>query len=227
MKIEIDRALLCFQLKTLLTDKMSLFILAFWHWWLTGFVFGKKGIAAAAGADALLWTNYGLFVGACVAAVMGAVCVNFTLVKPRSYGMIELMLASPLSLRKMAATSAATCFAFSAVNLALHFILIRARFGAVPHGAGFYLGLAAALAFTAFAMLGSAILSLRRKDAEQLHVLLTVFGMLMFVLPMLTKLRLQLAPWLPPAIAVFFLLACGAMWFYFNGLITKEKAVLA
>lgn len=227
MKIEIDRALFSFQLKTLLTDKMSLFILAFWHWWLCGYVFGKKGIAAAAGADALLWANYGLFVGACVAAVMGGVCVNFTLVKPRSYGMVELMLASPLSLRKMVATSAATCFSFSAVNLALHFILIRARFGAVPHGSGFYLGLAAALSFAAFVLLGAAILSLRRKDAEQLHAALTAFGILMFVLPMLTRLRLPIAPWLPPAIAGAFLLGCGAMWFYFNSLITKEKAVLA
>ena len=227
MKIEIDRSLLKFQLRTLLTDKTSLFTLVFGHWCLTGIVFGKKGIAALSAADGLLWTNYGLFVGTSVAVVMGAICVGFTLVKPRTYGMVELLLASPLSLRKLVATSFVTCFAFSAVNLAAHFLIIRLKFGAVPYGTGFYLALAAALSFTAFGLLGSALMSLCRKDFEQTHVIMTAAGILLIAAPMFTKLRLEIAPWLPPALAAAFLLGCAALWFYFHKLITREKAALA
>lgn len=226
MNIEIDRSLFVFQLKTLLANKMSMGMLLFWHWTLGGFAFAKKGVAAGIAPDAVLWTNYGLFLGTCLVAMMAAICVSFTLVKPRAYGMVELLLASPLSLRKFAATSFATCFSFSAVNLALHFLVVKLRFGYAPAGAGFYWALAAVLAFAAFILFGIVIMSLRRKDADQLYILLVGIGMGTYAPAMFTKLRLDIAAWLPPALAAVFLLGAAALWFYFHKLISKEKAVL-
>jgi ABC-type multidrug transport system permease subunit len=222
-----DLSLFRFQLRALLGDRTTLWQLLVAHWVLSGFVFAKKGLASAAGADAALWTNYGLFIAAAAGCMFGAIAVSFTLVKPRDYGMVELMLASPLSLRKLAVTSWLTCLVFSGVNLGLHFLIIGFRFGALPYGSGFYLSLAAAMAFTACVMLGAVILALRRKDAGQLHGVLLAVGLLILAPIMLTKLRLDIPAWLPPALAAAFLLCFCSLCSGFYRLINKEKAVLA
>lgn len=227
MKIELDRTLFFFQLKALLTDRMSLWQLAVAHWLVSGLVFGKKGVAAAAAADASLWANYGLFVCSCLALMVGGVAVSFILVKPRTYGMVELLLASPLSPRKLASTSFAACFSYILVNMALHFVIVGARFGAAPYGAGFYSALAASLCFAGLVVFGTGILSLTRNDAEQLHVILFSTGLALFVSVVFTKLQLSIPVWLPPALAGTFLLCSFALWRNFHALVTREKAVLA
>lgn len=225
MKNSVDPALLRFQLKTLLTDKVALLQLAFFHWWLGNFVFGRKGMAVAAAADAALWTNYGLLVALCVALLMGSVCVGFTLIKPRAYGMVELLLASPLSLRKLAGTSFAACLLFSLGNLAAHFIFLKLRYGAVPFGAGFFLSLTASAALTALLLLGAVVASLRRKDADQLHVVLIFLGVLIFAVLTFTRLTLPIPGWLPPALAAALPPAFLLLWAKFDRFLDKERAV--
>lgn len=227
MKIEIDHSLFRFQLKTLLTDKVSLAQLLVFHWWVSGLVFAKKGLAAGAAPDGALWVNYGLLICACVTVLMGGICAGFTLVKPRVFGMVELLLASPLSLRKLIGTSFFSCFLFSAVNLGVHFAVIHARFGLVPHGAGFYAALAAVLAFSALFILGAVLVSLRRKDADQLHIVFIAVAMIFVAAGMLTRLSLNIPAWLPPSLAAAFLVGAYALWAALPRLINKEKAVLA
>ncbi|HBB67761.1 MAG TPA: hypothetical protein DCZ93_10795 [Elusimicrobia bacterium] len=227
MRNSVDLSLLRFQLKALLGDKTSLWQALICHWVLTGFVFAKKGLASAASADAALWTNYGLFVAAAALTMFGGICIGFVLVKPRSYGMVELMLASPLSLRKLAVTSYFTCLLFSVANLALHFLVIGLRFGAVPYGPGFYSALAAATAFAGSVLFGAVILALRRKDSDQLQGVLLAVG-LMFIAPlMFTRLRLDIPSWLPLFLAAVCALGFFSLWSGFYRLITREKAVLA
>jgi len=227
MKINIDRALFRFQMRMMLSDRTALVQILIVHYLTNGLVFGKKGVAAAAAADAALWTNYGLFMCSGVLVLAGAVCVGYTLVKPRSFRMVELMLATPLSLRRLAATSFASCFLFSLVNLAVHFGVIWFRFGAVPCGAGFYTALAAALAFSAFLLSCAVVVSLTRKDADQLHAVFLLVGMILAVLGLFTRLRLDIPYWLPYSLVTGLSLGFVFLWANFHRLLTKEKAVLA
>ena len=223
----IDKTLARFELKALLTDRLSLAQLLFWQWWLSGSVFGAKGVASPASADALLWANYGLFICGAVAVMMAGVCVGFTLVKPRKYRMVELMLASPLPLGRLITTTFSVCMAFSAGNLLLHLLVLRLRYGVVPYGYGFYAGLLAALSLAAFCLLGAVLLALRRRDYDQLHYVLIVLGMLLWAPIVFTHMRAQLPVWLAPSAAAFCLLGAAALWRSAGRLVSKEQAVLA
>lgn len=224
MKIEIDPTLFRFELKALLLNKLTMFQTVFLQWYLVRSFFGKGQVASC---DALFWTNYGVFVCTAVSALLGAVCVGYVLVKPRANGMVELLLASPLSLRKLISTTLAVCFIFSAANLAVHLTVLILKFGSVPYGAGFYMALAVALAFTLLVLLGSVIFSLRSKDANQLPALLMVLGMMLWAVAFITSLRLAIPYWLPAAVTAGLLAGCAALWRLAPILVTKEKAVLA
>jgi len=224
MKLEIDPALFWFELKALLRNKLTLGQTLLMHWYFIRVFFGK---AAPASCDAVFWTNYGLLICTAVSALMGAVCVGYVLVKPRANGMVELLLASPLSLRKFIGTSLAVCVLFSAANLAVHLAVLVLRFGSFPYGAGFYAALAASLAFTVLITLAAVIFSLRSRDANQLHAVLMMVGMLFWAVAFVTGLRLSVPLWAPLAAVSALLAGAAGLWRLFPRLITKEKAVLA
>jgi hypothetical protein len=224
MKIEIDPTLMKFELKSLLANRVTLFQAAFLQWYFVSSFPGKKALAAC---DALFWANYGLFVCTTIASVMGAICVGYVLTQPKSNGMLELMLSSPLSLRRLMLTTLAVCFIFSAGGLALHLAVLHAVYGVVPAGAGFYLASAAALAFSFLTLLGSVVFAFGTKDIHQLHVVVMMLGMVFWIAGIFTGLRLAVPLWLAPSLIAFFLALSGILWNLAPRLISKEKAVLA
>jgi len=224
MKIEIDRSLFRFELKMLLLNRISLVQLVLLQGYLVYAFLGKKDPAAC---DALFWTNYGLFISAAVSSMFAAICAGYVLVRPRTCGMTELLLASPLSVRKLVATNMAVCSVFTAVNLVLHLVLVGAAFRVVPSGAGFYIGLAASLSFLLFLILGTTLFSLRTKEVNQMQGALVLLGMTLWAGGFVTKMKADPAAWLAPSLAAIFLLVSAGLWALASRIVSKEKVVLA
>ncbi len=224
MKIEIDSALLKFGLKTLLKNRLTLTQLGIFHGYLLYSFAGKK--APSACGD-LFWLNYGLFCCPAAALILGAVCAGFILVQPRVCGLTELLLASPLSLRRLIMTNLAVCSIFAAVNLALHLILLRAAYGVAPHGAGFYLWLASAAVFVVSTLLGTILFSLRTKDVGQVKSPLVMLGMIIWAVGFVMDMKAEPPLWLLPTLNAIFMLAAAGLWAFADKLVSKEGAVLA
>lgn len=223
MKTEIDRSLFWFELKALLLNKLTLFQTALVQFYCARAFLGKGG---PQGCDAIFWANYGLFVCTAFAFMAGAVCVGYVLVKPRTNGMLELMLVSPLSAPKLAFTSFAVCALFSAANLALHLALVWLRYGVVPQGAGFWLALPAAAGTALLVLLGSVIFALRSNDVSQLHSVLLILGMLLWAAAFMTGMRLQVPAWVPLSLLAVSALGIAAMTYKLPRLVSRERAVL-
>jgi ABC-type multidrug transport system permease subunit len=190
MNLQINRVVFKHEFQKLLWNPVTWAQLLFFHAY-AGYFMIKAGLGTFSPENSVL-SNYILFFGSAILLLLNSISAGYVFVRPKMYRVIDILLATPLSLNSFVYTSIAVCFAFNSVNFLVHMAIVLSVCHQVP-GVRDYIASLIALGINLLTLLLGAYYTLQSKNPSQYTAVMVLLSIMLLTGGVLAKSKLHLS----------------------------------